>query len=158
MPKYDYEKETVNDAKNFIKNELPKYDDFELQDIVTEDGQLKDGASDAFEAYLDENQVSEPVAKEHLEGNDEIAQKTYQEFGYEPIGNAKKDYFIKSNLAPQAMNEAVKDPDVAKSLGDLTKIAYPEQSNGQEEKQFEQLSLDLDGLDDSTPTKDNPSL
>lgn len=159
MP-YNYKTQTISDAKKFLTHELPKYDDFQIEDVIDEQGKLKQDASDVFAGYLDENQVPEEQAKEHLEGNEKLINKANESFGYKPVEPAKQDYFVKSYLADYAMEKAYADPNVKKSLSDLADKTFnldaPDKGqdaakgNEDEDKQFEQLSLDLDGLDDNS--------
>lgn len=159
MP-YNYKTQTISDAKKFLTRELPKYDDFQIEDVIDEQGKLKQDASDVFAGYLDENQVPEEQAKEHLEGNEKLINKANESFGYKPEDPTKQDYFVKSYLADYAMEKAYEDPNVKKSLSDLADKTFnldaPDKGqdaakgNEAEDKQFEQLSLDLDGLDDNS--------
>lgn len=158
MP-YNYKTQTISDAKKFLTHELPKYDDFQLEDVIDEQGKLKPEASDVFAGYLDENQVSEDQAKEHLEGNEKLIDKANESFGYKPEDPTKQDYFVKSYLADYAMEKAYADPNVKKSLSDLADKTFnldaPDkgqdvQGSEAENQQFEQLSLDLDGLSDNS--------
>lgn len=159
MP-YNYKTQTISDAKKFLTRELPKYDDFQIEDVIDEQGKLKQDASDVFAGYLDENQVPEEQAKEHLEGNEKLINKANESFGYKPEDHTKQDYFVKSYLADYAMEKAYEDPNVKKSLSDLADKTFnldaPDKGqdaakgNEDEDKQFEQLSLDLDGLDDNS--------
>lgn len=165
MP-YNYKTQTISDAKKFLTHELPKYDDFQLEDVIDEQGKLKPEASDVFAGYLDENQPTEDQAKEHLEGNEKLIDKANESFGYKPEDPTKQDYFVKSYLADYAMEKAYADPNVKKSLSDLADKTFnldaPDKGqdeanskddtkdNEAENQQFEQLSLDLDGLDDNS--------
>lgn len=159
MP-YNYKTQTISDAKKFLTRELPKYDDFQIEDVIDEQGKLKQDASDVFAGYLDENQVPEEQAKEHLEGNEKLINKANESFGYKPVDPTKQDYFVKSYLADYAMEKAYADPNVKKSLSDLADKTFnldaPDKGQDAakgseaEDKQFEQLSLDLDGLDDNS--------
>ena len=159
MP-YNYKTQTISDAKKFLTHELPKYDDFQIEDVIDEQGKLKQDASDVFAGYLDENQVPEEQAKEHLEGNEKLIDKANESFGYKPEDPTKQDYFVKSYLADYAMEKAYEDPNVKKSLSDLADKTFnldaPDKGqdaakgNEDENQQFEQLSLDLDGLDDNS--------
>lgn len=159
MP-YNYKTQTISDAKKFLTHELPKYDDFQIEDVIDEQGKLKQDASDVFAGYLDENQVPEEQAKEHLEGNEKLISKANESFGYKPEDPTKQDYFVKSYLADYAMEKAYEDPNVKKSLSDLADKTFnldaPDKGQDTakgseaEDKQFEQLSLDLDGLDDNS--------
>lgn len=159
MP-YNYKTQTISDAKKFLTHELPKYDDFQLEDVIDEQGKLKPEASDVFAGYLDENQPTEDQAKEHLEGNEKLIDKANESFGYKPEDPTKQDYFVKSYLADYAMEKAYADPNVKKSLSDLADKTFnldaPDKGQDTakgseaEDKQFEQLSLDLDGLSDNS--------
>lgn len=165
MP-YNYKTQTISDAKKFLTHELPKYDDFQIEDVIDEKGKLKQDASDVFAGYLDENQVPEEQAKEHLEGNEKLINKANESFGYKPEDPIKQDYFVKSYLADYAMEKAYADPNVKKSLSDLADKTFnldaldkgqdksdakgDTKGNEAENQQFEQLSLDLDGLDDNS--------
>ena len=159
MP-YNYKTQTISDAKKFLTRELPKYDDFQIEDVIDEQGKLKQDASDVFAGYLDENQVPEEQAKEHLEGNEKLIDKANESFGYKPEDPTKQDYFVKSYLADYAMEKAYEDPNVKKSLSDLADKTFnldapdkgQDAAKGSEDEnqQFEQLSLDLDGLDDNS--------
>ena len=159
MP-YNYKTQTISDAKKFLTHELPKYDDFQIEDVIDEQGKLKPDASDVFAGYLDENQVPEEQAKEHLEGNEKLISKANESFGYKPEDPTKQDYFVKSYLADYAMEKAYEDPNVKKSLSDLADKTFnldapdkgQDTAKGDEDEnqQFEQLSLDLDGLDDNS--------
>lgn len=159
MP-YNYKTQTISDAKKFLTHELPKYDDFQIEDVIDEQGKLKPEASDVFAGYLDENQVPEEQAKEHLEGNEKLIDKANESFGYKPEDPTKQDYFVKSYLADYAMEKAYEDPNVKKSLSDLADKTFnldaPDKGQDTakgseaENQQFEQLSLDLDGLDDNS--------
>ena len=159
MP-YNYKTQTISDAKKFLTRELPKYDDFQIEDVIDEQGKLKQDAGDVFAGYLDENQVTEEQAKEHLEGNEKLIDKANESFGYKPEDPTKQDYFVKSYLADYAMEKAYEDPNVKKSLSDLADKTFnldaPDKgqdaanANEAENQQFEQLSLDLDGLDDNS--------
>lgn len=159
MP-YNYKTQTISDAKKFLTHELPKYDDFQLEDVIDEQGKLKPEASDVFAGYLDENQPTEDQAKEHLEGNEKLIDKANESFGYKPEDPTKQDYFVKSYLADYAMEKAYADPNVKKSLSDLADKTFnldaPDKGQNDskgseaEDKQFEQLSLDLDGLSDNS--------
>ena len=159
MP-YNYKTQTISDAKKFLTRELPKYDDFQIEDVIDEQGKLKQDASDVFAGYLDENQVPEEQAKEHLEGNEKLISKANESFGYKPEDPTKQDYFVKSYLADYAMEKAYEDPNVKKSLSDLADKTFnldapdkgQDTAKGDEDEnqQFEQLSLDLDGLDDNS--------
>ena len=159
MP-YNYKTQTISDAKKFLTHELPKYDDFQIEDVIDEQGKLKQDASDVFAGYLDENQVPEEQAKEHLEGNEKLIDKANESFGYKPEDPTKQDYFVKSYLADYAMEKAYADPNVKKSLSDLADKTFnldaPDKGQDTakgseaEDTQFEQLSLDLDGLDDNS--------
>lgn len=159
MP-YNYKTQTISDAKKFLTRELPKYDDFQIEDVIDEKGKLKQDASDVFAGYLDENQPTEEQAKEHLEGNEKLISKANESFGYKPEDPTKQDYFVKSYLADYAMEKAYADPNVKKSLSDLADKTFnldaPDKGQDTakgseaEDKQFEQLSLDLDGLDDNS--------
>lgn len=159
MP-YNYKTQTISDAKKFLTHELPKYDDFQLEDVIDEQGKLKPEASDVFAGYLDENQPTEDQAKEHLEGNEKLIDKANESFGYKPEDPTKQDYFVKSYLADYAMEKAYADPNVKKSLSDLADKTFnldaPDKGqdtakgNEAEDKQFEQLSLNLDGLSDNS--------
>ncbi len=141
---FNYKNSVINDAKKFLTHELPKQEDFEIKSIVKQDGSLQDDAGDMLAGYIDEHPVTEEEAKSRLEGNDKLAQKAYESFGYEPQSSyAKKDYFVRSYLAPEAMETAMKDPTVRKSVEKTASQAYAPK---QEKQSFEQLSLDLDGL------------
>lgn len=158
MP-YNYKTQTISDAKKFLTHELPKYDDFQLEDVIDEQGKLKPEASDVFAGYLDENQPTEDQAKEHLEGNEKLIDKANESFGYKPEDPTKQDYFVKSYLADYAMEKAYADPNVKKSLSDLADKTFnldaPDkgqdvQGREAEDNNVEQLSLDLDGLNDNS--------
>lgn len=159
MP-YNYKTQTISDAKKFLTHELPKYDDFQLEDVIDEQGKLKPEASDVFAGYLDEHQPTEEQAKEHLEGNEKLIDKANESFGYKPEDPTKQDYFVKSYLADYAMEKAYADPNVKKSLSDLADKTFnldapdkgqnDSKGNEAEDKQVEQLSLDLDGLSDNS--------
>lgn len=161
MP-YNYKTQTISDAKKFLTHELPKYDDFQIEDVIDEQGKLKPEASDVFAGYLDEHQPTEDQAKEHLEGNEKLINKANESFGYKPEDPTKQDYFVKSYLADYAMEKAYADPNVKKSLSDLADKTFnldaPDKGqdksdakgNEAEDKHVEQLSLDLDGLSDNS--------
>lgn len=161
MP-YNYKTQTISDAKKFLTHELPKYDDFQIEDVIDEQGKLKQDAGDVFAGYLDEHQPTEDQAKEHLEGNEKLINKANESFGYKPEDPTKQDYFVKSYLADYAMEKAYADPNVKKSLSDLADKTFnldaPDKGqdksdakgNEAEDKQVEQLSLDLDGLSDNS--------
>lgn len=161
MP-YNYKTQTISDAKKFLTHELPKYDDFQIEDVIDEQGKLKQDAGDVFAGYLDEHQPTEDQAKEHLEGNEKLINKANESFGYKPEDPTKQDYFVKSYLADYAMEKAYADPNVKKSLSDLADKTFnldaPDKGqdksdakgNEAEDKHVEQLSLDLDGLNDNS--------
>lgn len=137
---YDYQKQAISDAKQFIMEKLPAMDKAEREDIIkdavqpastTKDGKYKIytqilGDHMSIKYDLDENIATEPEAQVNLAGrSDAVDQKILDEIGYIPVSSAAKhDRFAKYAYAGDGVAAALKDRGVAALLNQMADEVY----------------------------------